>query len=222
MLPRASVLRRSASRIEKHYLLVQIYSDKFATAADFQSRRPTPRVVAAKHAGVDQKHFVAKARPYAATLLHCVAYHNVCRLVTLQDLADLRRSFFFAPLVITAKPHRTVNPHTEPIFMLQELLDLCLALIVGGDTRLELSADLRPKHTVDFLQSEEWQNQIFILQILFRGIECLDFVVDPIIYCVKLRLGQLRRNSSVQKDDSINFGHCGMSPQPFTVFSLWT
>src|SRR4029077_1936222 len=102
------------------------------------------------------------------------------------------------------------------------LLDLSLALIVRGHTRLELSADLRAKHTVDFLQSEEWQNQIFILQILFRDIKFLDFVVDPIIYCLKLGLGQFRRNSSVQKDDSINFAHRSMPPQPFTVFSLWT
>src|SRR5882757_4959201 len=29
-------------------------------------------------------------------------------------------------------------------------------------------------------------------------------------------------NSSVQKDDSFHLGHGGMSPQPVTVFSLWT
>jgi hypothetical protein len=37
MLPGASVLRRSATGIEKYYLLVKIHSDKFAIAADFQS-----------------------------------------------------------------------------------------------------------------------------------------------------------------------------------------
>jgi hypothetical protein len=37
MLSRPSVLRRRPSGIEKPYLLVQIHSDEFAIAADFQS-----------------------------------------------------------------------------------------------------------------------------------------------------------------------------------------
>jgi hypothetical protein len=37
MLPGAAVLRRRAGGIEKHYLLVEIHSDKFGIAADFQS-----------------------------------------------------------------------------------------------------------------------------------------------------------------------------------------
>src|SRR6267143_6108037 len=113
MLPRPSAWRPRPSGIEKHYLLVQIHTDEFAIAADFQSRRPAPRVVAAQHAGVDQEHFVAKARPDATTLLHRVPYHNVCRLVTLQELARLRHTLFFAPMVITAKPQRTINAHAE-------------------------------------------------------------------------------------------------------------
>jgi hypothetical protein len=37
MFTRPSVLRQRPSRIEKRYLLVQIHSDEFAIAADFQS-----------------------------------------------------------------------------------------------------------------------------------------------------------------------------------------
>src|SRR6266481_6530684 len=106
MLPRPSAWRPRPSGIEKHYLLVQIHSDEFAIAADFQSRRPASRVVAVEHAGIDQEHFVAKARPDATTLLHRVPYHNVCRLVSLQHLAHLRCALFVAPLVVTAKPQR--------------------------------------------------------------------------------------------------------------------
>jgi hypothetical protein len=36
MPPRPSALKRKPSGIEKHYLLVQIHSDEFAIAADFQ------------------------------------------------------------------------------------------------------------------------------------------------------------------------------------------
>src|ERR1700741_3743298 len=110
MLTRASVLRRRPSGIEKHHLLVQIHSHKFGTAADFQSRCPASRVVAAEHTGVDQEYFVAEARPDATTLLHRVPYHEVCRFVTLQELADLRCPLFVAPMVVTAKPQRAVDP----------------------------------------------------------------------------------------------------------------
>src|SRR6266850_3699565 len=222
MLSGPSVLRRRPSGIAKHYLLVQIHTDEFGIAADFQSRRPASGVVAAEHAGVDQEHFVAKARPDATTLLHRVPYYKVCRLVSLQDLAHLQCTLLFAPLVVTAKPQRAVNPHAEPISMAQELLDSSLALIVGRDTRLELRDEFRLKHIIDFLQIKEWQNHLFILEILFRGIECLDFVVDPIIHRIKFCLGQVRMNSSVQEDVSINFGHGVMSSQPPTVFSLCT
>src|SRR5229473_3262290 len=204
MLPKPSVLRRRPSGIEKHYLLVQIHSDEFGTAADFQSRRPASRVVAAQHAGVDQEHLVAKARPDATTLLHRVPYHKVCRLVSLQELAHLRCALFVAPQIVTAKPQRAINPHTEPILMPQELLDLSLAFIIGGDTRLELSDNFRLKNIIDFLQIKEWQNKLFIQQIMFRGIKCLDFVMDPVIHRIKFGLGQIRMNSPVQEDDSIN------------------
>src|SRR6266850_1753641 len=133
MLSGPSVLRRRPSGIAKHYLLVQIHTDEFAIAADFQSRRPAPRVVAAEHAGVDQEHFVAKARPDATTLLHRVPYHNVFRLVSLQHLAHLRCTLFVVPQVVTAKPKRAINPHTEPILMLQEFPYFGLAFIGGGD-----------------------------------------------------------------------------------------
>src|SRR5216684_5710631 len=222
MLSKPSVLRRRPSGIEKHYLLVQIHSDEFGTAADFQSRRPASRVVAAEHAGVDQEHFVAKARPHSTTFLHRVPYHKVCRLVSLKDLAHLRCTLFVAPPVVTAKPQRAINSHAEPIALPQELPDLSLALVVGRDTRLELSDHLRLKHTIDFLQIKEWQNQLFILQVLFRGIKCLDFVVDPLIHRIEFRLGQVRINSPVQEDDSINFSNGGMSSEPLTVFSLRT
>src|SRR5207245_8710224 len=128
MLPKSSVSRRRPCRIEKHYLLVQIYSDEFGITAEFQSGRPASRVVAAEHAGVDQEHFVAKPRSDATTLLHRVPYHKVCRFVTLQELADLRCTLFVAPLVVTAKPQRALDSHTEPIYMSQKLLDLSPAL----------------------------------------------------------------------------------------------
>src|SRR6266478_6976026 len=222
MLPRPSAWRPRPSGIEKHYLLVRIHSDEFGIAADFQSRRPASRVVAAEHAGVDQEHFVAKTRPDATTLLHRVPYHNVCRLVTLQELAHLRCALFGAPLVVTAKPQRAINPHAEPIFVPQELQNPSLAFIGGGHTRLELSDDFRVKHTIQFLQSKKWQNQLFILQILFRGIKCLDFVVDPLIHRIQFRVGQIWMNSPVQENDSLNFGNGGMSSEPLTVFSLRT
>src|SRR5467141_5448738 len=122
MLPRPSAWRPRPSGIEKHYLLVRIHSDEFGIAADFQSGRPASRVVTAEHAGVDQEHFVAKARPDATTLLHRVPNHNVCGLVILQELARLRCTLFFVPLVVTAKPQWAINAHAEPIFMPQELL----------------------------------------------------------------------------------------------------
>src|SRR6266849_10733706 len=106
--------------------------------------------------------------------------------------------------------------------MLQKFQYFGVAFIGGGDTRLELSDDLCLKYIIDFLHSKEGQNQLFILEILFRGIKFLDFVVDSLIHRIQFRFDQVRMNSPVQEDDPINFGHGVMSSQPRTVFSLWT
>ncbi len=111
-------MRRRLSGIEKHYLLVQIHSDQLVVATDFQRGRPATRVVAAEHAGVDQEDFIIKARANAAALLYRVSYYNVCGLVTLQELAGLRCTLFFAPLVVAAKPKWAINAHAEPISLL--------------------------------------------------------------------------------------------------------
>src|SRR6266853_4548543 len=112
------LLRRRLGGIEKHYLLVQIHSDQLVVATDFQCGRPATRVVAAEHAGVDQEDFIIKARANAAALLYRVSYYNVCGLVTLQELAGLRCTLFFAPLVVAAKPKWAINAHAEPISLL--------------------------------------------------------------------------------------------------------
>src|ERR1700757_3731647 len=143
MLSSPRVLRRGSTGIQEHYLLVQIHRDDFGIAADLESGRSTPWVVAAEHAGVDQENLVAKPRPDATTVLHRVADHNVRRLVALQDLARLRFTLLIAPPVVTAKPQRAINPHAEPTHMFQEFLDLSFALVGSGDMRLQLGDNFR-------------------------------------------------------------------------------
>ncbi len=106
--------------------------------------------------------------------------------------------------------------------MFQEFLNLGFTFVVAGDTRLQFGDNFRLKDIIDFLQIEEWQNQFFILQILFQGVELLDLVVDPVIDRIELGLGQIGLNSAVQENDSSDFDHRGMSPQPLAVFSLET
>ncbi len=95
---RSPAIRRRSAGVHEHYLLIHILGDEFCAAADFQSRGPTPGIVAAEHAGIDQEHFVVKAGPDAPSLLHRVADHNVGRLVSTQDLVYLRAALFVSPL----------------------------------------------------------------------------------------------------------------------------
>src|ERR1700686_3541080 len=79
-LLRFSASKRWLGRFDQHHLLVHIFGRELSVVLYFQRGRPAPRVVTAEHAGVDQKHSVAKARPHAPALLHCVPDNNSLRI----------------------------------------------------------------------------------------------------------------------------------------------
>src|SRR5258708_12308614 len=106
------------------------------------------------------------------------------------------------------------------MWRLEELVELSVTRIAGGHARFEFSDDFRLKQVADFQRIKEWQDQFFILKILFGIIESLDFIADPVVHGINFRFAEIRMNSSVQEDDSFHLGHGGMSPQPVTVFSL--
>src|SRR5690242_10562737 len=87
--------------------------------------------------------------------------------------------------------------------------------------RLSFRDDFRLKHTIYLQQVKKRQDDSFILQVLFRGVESLDFLADVVIHGINFGLVQIRMNSAVQENESINFGHRGMTAQPLTVLSRW-
>src|SRR5207247_5530487 len=98
---------------------------------------------------------------------------------------NLRGTLFFAPLVVTAKPQRTINTHAEPVAISQEPYQPGLSLLIRGHPRLALSRDLRLDGGRNFLKSKKRQDHVLLEQVLFGGIEGFDFVVDVGIVSVK-------------------------------------
>src|SRR5271169_563271 len=203
---------------EKHYLFIHIVGSKFSIVPDLQGGCPAPRIVAAEHASIDQEHLVSETRPDAPTFLRRVAYRNLTCLEGVKNLAHLCCTFFFAPLVITAKPQWTINLDAEPLSVLvQELNESGLALLVGRYPRLALSDDLRLDKSGNFLNVKKWENYLLVLQILFEGIEGLDFIANLRIDLVKSHFGHVRTDSAVQEDHSSNLGYGRVLSQPLSI-----
>src|SRR5580658_549568 len=129
----------------------------------------------------------------------------------------MRCTLFFAPLVVTAKPQRTINLHAEPLSILQELYEPGLALLVRRHRRLALSREFRLDDGGNLLKVKKRENYLLVLQVLFGGIECLDFVADLSIDRIKFHLGQVRMDSAVQENHSANIGQGIVPTQPLAI-----
>src|SRR5882724_2978583 len=114
---------------------------------------------------------VAEPWPDAPALLRRMPHRNAGHVVTFQHLAYLRVTLFLAPLVVAAEPERTVNAHAEPVAESQELDNPGLLLLVRRYSRLALRRQFRLRRRSHFLKRKEWQNHIFVHQVLFGGIE---------------------------------------------------
>src|SRR5205085_7742970 len=152
---------------------------------------------AGEHAGIDQKYFIVKTRPDAPTLLHRMPYHNMRCLISFQELVYLRGPLLVGPLVVAAKPQRTIHPHTQPLWVLQKLQKSFLSPVIRSDPSLALGDNFRLDHGADFLKVEKWQNQFLVDHVLFVGVELLDFLADVAVYGVKFYRCHGRRESAV-------------------------